>query len=51
MTRIKTACKAGASGIDATATMALKHDIANEALLGPKMDESFIDMRDLSLRA
>ena len=42
MTRIRTARKAGASGIDATAAMALKHEIANGALLGPKLGESFI---------
>jgi hypothetical protein len=31
--------------------MALKHDIAKGALLGPKISGSFIAMRDLSLRA
>ena len=47
MTVISSARKAGANGIDATATMARKHDIAK---LGPNINGSFIVMRDLSLR-
>ena len=37
---------AGATEIDATAEMARKHDVANEALFGGKLGLSFIFMED-----
>jgi hypothetical protein len=46
MNAIIIARNAGATEIDATAEMARKQDVANEALLGGRLGMSFIFVRD-----